>query len=347
LFHHSVRIFLPVFSGRGVHGVPEDMAGIVSLAFPVSASFFFLLSGYFAARFARLYPLYFVVLVLDTPELLVPEVQRSGMKSGLTKTASIFAANLLMLQVWKGSRLLRINLPSWSLCVEAFFYVCFPLLGVLLWKLRGARLWMTAFALYASRQELVWGMRPHLNLEMVLTLPPLHLSTFALGILLARWQTLQQQRKDKAQVRVWQVSTVVALSAGGLFGSVLLVPFFGVPAPYNNGLLAPIFAGFVWALSVIPTPLSRWLCSRWLVALGNASYALYLVHMPILSLFLHFRWVTHAFYPVYLALCVGLSLLSFRYFETPARLWLLKRFQTRSVRNTAGTPSMQQQSAVP
>jgi peptidoglycan/LPS O-acetylase OafA/YrhL len=355
LFHHSVRIFLPVFSVRGVHRVPVDMAGIVSLAFPVSASFFFFLSGYvlsfvylhnvrildksnfFTARFARLYPLYFVVLVLDTPELLVPEVQRYGMKIGLTKTAGIFAANVVMLQVWKGSRLLRINLPSWSLCVEAFFYVCFPLLGVLLWKLRGARLWLTALALYAGGQALVWGMRPYLNLEMVLTLPPLHLSTFALGILLARWQSL-----NRTQVRLWHVSTVLGLSAGALLGSVLLVPFLRVPAPYNNGLLAPVFAGFVWALSVIPTPLSRWLCGRWLVALGNASYALYLVHMPILSLFVHFRWVTHAFYPVYLALCVGLSLLSFRYFETPARLWLLERFHTRLVRNTAGTPSMQQ-----
>jgi peptidoglycan/LPS O-acetylase OafA/YrhL len=364
LFHHSVRIFLPVFSGRGAHGVPEGMAGIVSLAFPVSASFFFFLSGYvlsfvylhnvqtlnksnfFAARFARLYPLYFVVLVLDTPELLVPEIQRYGMKIGLTKTAGIFAANVAMLQVWKGSRLLRINLPSWSLCVEAFFYVCFPLLGVWLWKLRGARLWITALSLYAGGQALVWGMRPHLHLETVLTLPPLHLSTFALGILLARWQALLQQPKDKPQVRVWQASTVLGLSAGGLYGSVLLVPLFGVPAPYNDGLLAPIFAGFVWALSVIPTPLSRWLCSRWLVALGNASYALYLVHMPILCLFLYFRWVTLAFYPVYLALCVGVSLLSFRYFETPVRFWLLKQFQARLVRNTAGAPSMQQQSAV-
>ena len=203
LFHHSVRIFLPVFSARGVHGVPKDMAGIVSLAFPVSASFFFFLSGYvlsfvylhnvqildkskfLAARFARLYPLYFVVLVLDTPELLVPEVQRYGMKIGLTKTAEIFAANVVMVQVWNPSRLLRINLPSWSLCGEAFFYVCFPLLGVLLWKLHGSRLWMTALALYAGGQELVWGMRPHLSVEMALTLPPLHLSTFAPGILLA------------------------------------------------------------------------------------------------------------------------------------------------------------------
>ncbi len=266
----------------------------------------------------------------------MPEIHKYGMKIGLTKTAGVFAANVVMLQVWKGSRLLRINLPSWSLCVEAFFYVCFPLLGVLLWKLRGARLWMTALALYVGGQALVWGVMPHLNLETALTLPPLHLSTSALGILLARWQTLQQQRKQKAQVRVWQVNTVLALSAAGLLGSVLLVPFFKAPAPYNNGLLAPIFAGFVWALSVIPTPLSRWLCGKWLVALGNASYALYLIHMPILSLFLHFRWVSHAFYPVYLAVCVGLSLLSFHYFETPARLWLLERFHARSV------PSIQQ-----
>ena len=83
LFHHSVRIFLPVFSVRGIRGAPEDMAGIVSLSFPVSASFLFFLSGYvlscvylhnvqtldkssfFAERFVRLNPLYFVVLVLD------------------------------------------------------------------------------------------------------------------------------------------------------------------------------------------------------------------------------------------------------------------------------------------
>jgi peptidoglycan/LPS O-acetylase OafA/YrhL len=357
LFHHSVRTFFPVFSGRSADGVPEGFLGIVSFAFPVAVSFFYLLSGYvlslaylrdgqalnksrfFVARFARLYPLYFVMLIVATPELLAWEVQRHGMKAGLIKTVEIFVANVAMAQVWYPRRLLRINPPSWSLCGEVFFYICFPLLGALLWKLRGARLWMIALTLYVGGQALVWGMRTQLSFEMAMVLPPFHLSTFALGILLARWQTLQQGQRGKERIRAWQVSAVLGLSVGGVALSVLLVPLFRVAAPYNNGLLAPIFAGFIWALSAVSTPLSRCLCSRWLVALGNSSYALYLIHTPMLALFRHFQWVTHAFYPVYLALCVGLSLLSFYYFETPIRLWLLERVQMHLVRNTPATIS--------
>jgi peptidoglycan/LPS O-acetylase OafA/YrhL len=357
LFHHSVRTFFPGFSGRGAHRVPEGFLGIVSFAFPVAVSFFYLLSGYvlslvylrdgqalnkrrfFTARFARLYPLYFVMLVVATPELLVWEVQRHGMKTGMIKTVEIFAANVAMTQVWYPSRLLRINPPSWSLCGEIFFYLCFPLLGTLLWKLRGARLWMTALTLYVGGQALVWGMRTQLSFEMAMVLPPFHLSTFALGILLARWQTLQQRQRGKERMRVWQVNAVLGLSVSGVALSVCLVPWFRVEAPYNNGLLAPIFAGFIWALSAVSTPLSRWLCGRWPVALGNSSYALYLIHTPMLVLFRHFQWVTHAFYLVYLALCIGLSVLSFHYFETPVRLWFMERFHAHLTRNTPRTIS--------
>jgi peptidoglycan/LPS O-acetylase OafA/YrhL len=66
------------------------------------------------------------------------------------------------------------------------------------------------------------------------------------------------------------------------------------------------------------------------VALGNGSYALYLINVPMLSIFESLHWTTQAFYPVYLSLCVGLSVFSFYYFETPVRLWLLERFESRS-----------------
>jgi len=98
-----------------------------------------------------------------------------------------------------------------------------------------------------------------------------------------------------------------------------------VPNPYNDGILTPLFAGVIWALSATPSTLSRGLSSRWLFALGNASYALYLIHSPIIDLFQYLHWVSLIFYPVYVVLCLGLSLLSFRYFETPIRLWLIDR----------------------
>jgi peptidoglycan/LPS O-acetylase OafA/YrhL len=349
VLHHSAPAFLSYFHGMSLSAVPDDSLGRILFSFTFSVSFFYLLSGYvlgmvylregrpvdskrfFAARFSRIYPLYLMMLVLDSPEVLAPEIQRFGLAAGLFKAAKILVGNALMLQAWVPERLLRMNSASWSLCGEAFFYVCFPVLGVALWRLRGARLWMTAVALYVGGQVLVWMMRPHLSRQEVLYMPVLHLSTFALGVLLARWQRLRQEREGREAVRLWQVNTVLGLSIAGVVLSVVLLPCFKVAMPYNNGLLAPVLAGFIWAISARTTRLSRWLGASWLVALGNASYAIYLIHGPLLLLFLRWRRVSEAWYPVYLGLCVGLSLLSFYYFETPVRQWLLQRFHTQSL----------------
>jgi len=315
VLHHSAPAFLTYFHGMSLSTVPEDSLGRILFSFMFSVSFFYLLSGYvlgmvylregrlvdskrfFAARFARIYPLYLMMLVLDSPEVLVPEIHRFGLATGLFKATKILAGNALMLQAWVPERLLRMNSASWSLCGEAFFYMCFPVLGVALWKLRGARLWMTAAALYVGGQALVWMMRPHLSRQQLLYMPVLHLSTFALGVLLARWHRLQQEREGGEAIRLWQVNTVLGLSIAGVVLSVLLLPYFKVAMPYNNGLLAPVLAGFIWAISARTTRLSRWLGANWLVASGNASYAIYLIHGPLLLLFLRWRLVSEEWYP--------------------------------------------------
>jgi len=345
LYHHSVRVFLPDFSAQSAsHGAPQGFVNIVSLNFTVAVSFFFLLSGYmlsqvylrngqpfevrkfFIARLARLYPLYFVVQSLASSEFLFAQMRLWGLKIAFEKTAAVLAGNVLMLQVWN-RRLLRIDTPSWSLCCEIFFYLCFPLLGALLWKLHSVHLWVTALTLYAGGQALVMAIRPHVTVITALTLPLLHLSTFALGVVLARGQSLQQDRPDKGPVRPCHVYTVLAVSVAGVLLSIPLQSVFHVPNPYNDGMLSPLFAGIIWALSATPTTLSRLLSVRWLFTLGNASYALYLIHYPIVDLFQYLHWVSLIFYLVYVALCIGLSLLSFHYFETPVRLWLIERFQ--------------------
>jgi peptidoglycan/LPS O-acetylase OafA/YrhL len=272
-------------------------------------------------------------MVLDLPELFPAEVRQHGVATGLFKTAKVLAANLAMLQDWFPQMLLRINKPSWTLSAEIFFYACFPLLGVMLWRLRGARLWWTALALYVGGQALFLIARPHLSRQVSLYCPLLHLSTFALGILLARWQSLQQQRSDGAGIEPWQAYAVLGISTVGIVLTMLLVQHFYVPGICNNGLVAPIMAGFIWALSAAPTVVSRWLSARWLVLLGEASYGLYLIHFPVLFLFLHFHWTAPLLYPLYLALCIMVSVLSIRYFETPARNWWLRRFHTPSREN--------------
>ncbi len=319
--------------------------------FTPSVGFFFLLSGYvlgcvylrggrgidkrrfFVARFARIYPLYFVMIVFDTRPLLLAEVRRYGVAAGLVKTTGIFAANLMMIQGWFPRHLLRIDLPSWSLCAEIFFYLCFPVLGVWIWRLNGVRLWVTAAFCYIGGQALVW-VRPHIHPELLLTLPLFHLSTFAFGIMLARWQTLKQEQRNGAETPLWQVHAVLVLAAAGVVLSILLLSQFHVVVPYNDGLLTPVFACFIWALSVRPTVWSRWLGASWLVALGNASYALYLIHFPIMTLFLEFHWVGKGCYALYLVLVLSVSLLSFYYFETPVRLWLLEQIHSRSMETT-------------
>jgi peptidoglycan/LPS O-acetylase OafA/YrhL len=194
---------------------------------------------FFVTRFARLYPLYIVILILDTPRFLFIEMHRHSLSIALTRTAEVFAANVLMLQAWHPSRLNQINIPTWSLCGEAFFYLCFPFLGVWLWKLQGRRLCLMMLVVYLGGQALYLTALHHLNPMTAFCWPVLHLSTFMLGILLARWQSLQQTRQDKPAVRVLWANTVLALSFAGLILSVWLTPYTHVRGLYNNGFLTP------------------------------------------------------------------------------------------------------------
>jgi peptidoglycan/LPS O-acetylase OafA/YrhL len=86
----------------------------------------------------------------------------------------------------------------------------------------------------------------------------------------------------------------------------------------------------IWAFSGSRSFAARLLSVTWLVVLGEASFGLYLIHMPVLHIFERLHWEqSRPLYPVYLAICIGLSVLSFYFVETPTRKWILARFQTR------------------
>jgi peptidoglycan/LPS O-acetylase OafA/YrhL len=356
---HTVGTFVPDVSRASSAGWHRFLwREIVEPAFAVS--FFFLLSGYvlamvyldddrrverkrfFVARIARIYPLYLITLIWDS--IYQGALRATG--AGWLKVAGKFslkvAANLAMLQAWYPLRLGGIDGPNWSISAEAFFYLCFPVLGVALWRLRGARLWIAAGCAYAGGQALVWlAAPPHLRSEIMTCLPLLHLSTFVLGILLARWQVLRLKESEADSASAWQANAVLAVSLAALW--LFKSPIR--PSNYDfslNGLQAPIFMGVIWGLSWTSTWVTKLLSARWLVALGNSSFALYLIHIPMFHLFnlLGLQRRPGA-YPVYLGLCIGLSLLSFYFFETPLRSYVLERFHSRTL-ESVGAASIAQ-----
>ena len=337
VLYHTLFLIDPVFLRPVNLAHSSTFTRVISLGY-VSVSFFFFLSGYilarvylrpacaillsryYLARFARIYPLFLVAILLDVPYIFMEKLSRYGVYEAASKTFISLGASTLMLQAWV-PRLGTINFPSWSLSVEAFLYFLFPFVGSALWRIRRSRLWVAAVAIYLAGQIAVLLAGSHVSAEAAKRQPLLHLTTFTLGILLARWQASGSLPCGSQAVEIagWPL---VGLAA------TLVVAFMPQLSPdlLNDGLLAPIFACIVLLLSGPTGVVNRLLSAEWLVILGEASFALYLIHIPLLHAYLELRLDRFpVLYPLYLVLCIGLSLMSYRLVETPLRKRLCNR----------------------
>jgi peptidoglycan/LPS O-acetylase OafA/YrhL len=339
VFHHTFALAFPETIG-------SLLQRFMYLGY-ISVSFFFLLSGYilavvylgtdkpiqktsfYVSRFARIYPLFLWTLIIDTPDLLLRRVQLYGWLKAVPETIATFGSHLLMLQAWL-SWLQGIDPPNWSLSVETAFYLSFPFIAYFFWKMKGPRLWAWAIGLWIFGQVVATVVAPHFTLKTARFHPLFHLWTFPIGILLAKWQHIQREKYGASPRKESSVWLVLAISA--LVYAALVVWGGSIPLPnLNSGLLIPIFAAVIWACSSQRGLVARVLSIPGLVILGEASFGLYLIHMPVHHLFLWMHWETSkALWPVYLVSCVVLSLLSFYFIEKPARQWILKKFHART-----------------
>jgi peptidoglycan/LPS O-acetylase OafA/YrhL len=158
--------------------------------------------------------------------------------------------------------------------------------------------------------------------------PALRFPEFVLGIVFARFYLDHPLRPGRA-------------GAFGAVGSVVLAAILvailahsqALPYPVlHNGLLAPLFALLIVSLALGRGPIAAFLSTRPLIALGNASYSLYLLHIPLV---IYWSKVTgHLPEPVrsrgvinaaFLLFAVVGSLLCHRYIEVPMRARVLRR----------------------
>ncbi|HTN41414.1 MAG TPA: acyltransferase, partial [Asticcacaulis sp.] len=86
--------------------------------------------GFFVARFARLYPLYVVTLIVVAGLQIVYRSQYGDDFIYNEATPANFALNLLMVQQWLPYAVQSFNGPAWSISVEVFLYALFFLICV-------------------------------------------------------------------------------------------------------------------------------------------------------------------------------------------------------------------------
>jgi peptidoglycan/LPS O-acetylase OafA/YrhL len=290
--------------------------------------------NFFVARFARIYPVYIVVLLF-----VVVRYHATG------ESIDNWWQNALALQAWSPDlfRAYSFDAPAWSLSVEFFLYACFPLLIPLLARIRRPRsILITAGAIAAAMLALaaIFVISGHSTLPIedpgsahrwLYRTPLTRLGDFALGILAAR--LFFATRGDP---RMPKLGAVLAIVAAAVFAAVMAWPAMFYSAWSWDVAYAIPGVALIFALAVAPRgPLARFLSIPAIVLLGEASYAFYLVHQPAITYFGGGGWIlsmspTLLVYEAFvlaaiLALAIGIHV----GLELPARRHLRRRLSKK------------------
>jgi peptidoglycan/LPS O-acetylase OafA/YrhL len=347
----GLRIFAALAVYLSHITVPHDAPGILSNFMSsgyMGVTLFFVLSGFvltlnyfdalshpsgpriwrFAvARFARIYPLYLLILVVILGERYLRGESIHG------SLEHFFA-----MQAWSphDSEAFAFNGPAWSISVEFFLYACFPIIAVALFRVRSIQALTTTglVALGVMTSLVIWSIvsgdanlpwsSPASSHRWLYRTPITRLGDFVLGVLIAR-----AYLKTHARPHVARMGGALAI-----FGAVVIILLMSWPrllyTAWSWDLAYAIPSVMViFGLAVAPTgTLSRMLSLPLCVFLGEASYAFYLCHQQLLGLFGADGWVkavsitTVLQQIVVLAIILGVASILCLWVERPARRWI-------------------------
>ena len=226
---------------------------------------------FLAARFARIYPAHLFILLAMLGLVLIAPLFGVGLEPGRFNPAD-FAGTLLLVQAWFPRETLALwNGPAWSLSAEWFAYLAFPAYAALALRLR-ARPWILIalaailfVALDAFYRVQFGRVLPRAEDSLgILRIAPAFLYGIGLYYLGQRWTPSPR------------LSVMAALGT-----AVTLLGLMQVGA--DDRIIVAAAGPFILALALLAKARVRTFLSH-PVALfaGEASFALYLVHIPIL-----------------------------------------------------------------
>lgn len=325
---------------------------------PTAVGLFFVLSGFILAynydrgpldkrefwwaRVARIYPVYLLGLLLVAPAICA----KVALHQAPIRELFYGLASLFLVQAWHPTAALAWNSPGWSLSAEAFFYLLFPFLLIPIDRLRRRGLLVAMAATWA-----VILLVPALCLALhvgdfrgvaaidlptgswcniVKFNPLIRLPEFVLGMMLGRLYLQRPANElERANGWIWSVPGALAF----VVACATLTPYIPYPFFHNNAFVI-CFAMMIYGLACGGGVLDRFLSHSWMVKLGQASYAIYILHAPIDDWVIRAdKKVFHlasrhptALFALYALAVIFISIFVFDWIEEPARRFLRDRF---------------------
>jgi peptidoglycan/LPS O-acetylase OafA/YrhL len=262
------------------------------------------LVNYWIGRFARVYPVYLLSMAVMIPFIAEDRTPGKGW---------YLAAHLTLVQAWLGPIPVGWNTPAWSLSCEMFFYALFPLSFLLVRRITWRNvLLVAAVAVVLTRAMWAVGISDDIK-------PLVHLADFLMGIAAACAFDLIV--RDPARIpRGWW------LYIPGFAGAMLVIAY--PPAWIDMNTPLRIFnALLLTGLALGGGLIARILSGRVIVYLGKSSYAMYILHVPVMWWYL--REAKTLSPALYVALVTAISALVYGLFEEPANRWLRARLRRK------------------
>jgi peptidoglycan/LPS O-acetylase OafA/YrhL len=293
------------------------------------------LKRYFVNRFARIYPLYVLVTIISFFVIeynSVLDITAEWQRFTSEEKTLVSFLNLTLLRGFFKQYAFTGVTQGWTLTIEECFYATAPLLLLILARKKNQYL-VLGFAL---------AILLAIGCALVISVPHIYglfdsykfmfyrtffgrCFEFILGVALALFvKKYPAQRKG-----IW----LTTLGVAWVLASMVVLSMLSTPMLFSvnltsgiviNNLVIPFGVGILfYGLISERTWLRRLLETSILQILGKSSYAFYLIHMGVVSVFI-LNYVSPNVYVLFLA-TITLGIVLWKWIEEPINLWLREK----------------------
>lgn len=292
--------------------------------------------SYYIKRFARIFPVYFAALVIVS-------IFDFSFDSELNNIQALFL-NLTFLQSWFPPYGLSLNYPGWSLSVEAFFYLTFPVSLFLIKKsnISWKKLIFLASLLYLFTQAILSNLLMSefykgyftISHHLIFYFPLTHYCSFLLGIAGGLLYVKHPEWFQKSGWKSLIVFVVTILFTYYIIQEPSMVRrIIRVRPAYQGSFYSLAFLLLVLSFAYSKNIFTNVISAPFFVLLGEASYSIYILQYPFHEIYTKFLFKhlppidnPNTDFILFALLLIGVSILSFYFIEKPGKKLILKLY---------------------